>query len=47
MGITSIQEFRERFKTDIDCYIFLIEQKWGGGFKCSKCGSDTFRKARY
>ena len=46
MGIRSIQEFRERFKTDIDCYHFLIEQKWGGGFKCSKCGCDRFGKGR-
>ncbi len=33
MGITSIQAFRERFKTYIDCYNYLIEQKWGGSFR--------------
>jgi transposase-like protein len=46
MGITSIQEFRERFKTNDDCYNFLIEQKWGGGFKCIKCGCNRWVKGR-
>ncbi|MFV0606027.1 MAG: IS1595 family transposase [Niabella sp.] len=46
MSIVSIAEFRERFKTNEDCYNFLIEQKWGSGFKCIKCGCTNFHKGR-
>ena len=33
----TIQQFRERFKTNEDCLKFLIEGKWGGGYQCPKC----------
>jgi transposase-like protein len=46
MNIISIQEFRKRFKTNDDCYNFLIEQKWGNGFKCIKCGCGQYGKGR-
>jgi transposase-like protein len=46
MRITSIADFRECFKTNEDCYRFLIEQKWGSGFKCIKCGCTNWHKGR-
>lgn len=46
MNIVSIKEFRERFKTTEDCYNFLIDQKWGSGFKCRKCGCTNWYKGK-
>lgn len=44
-GITA-KEFRDRFKTEQDCFFYLMEIKWGKGFKCSRCGHDQFYKGR-
>ncbi len=30
-------DFKDLFLTDTDCYLFLIEVKWGNGFRCRKC----------
>ena len=46
MSTTSISDFRERFKTNADCYQFLIDQKWGSGFKCRRCGCSNWHKGR-
>lgn len=34
----SIFEFQEKFPDDSCCYRYLDGLKWGGGFKCLKCG---------
>ena len=44
MNTISIGDFRERFKTNADCYQFLINQKWGSGFKCRRCGCSNWYK---
>lgn len=44
-GLT-LKEFKSRFKTNDDCLAYLVELKWGLGFKCSKCGSKTCCKGR-
>ena len=46
MSTMSIADFRQKFKTSEDCYNFLIEQKWGFGFKCLKCGCTNWHKGR-
>ena len=42
----SIIYFRKQFKTEEDCINYLIEQKWGIGYKCIKCGNDKYGKGR-
>ncbi|MFN0081418.1 MAG: transposase [Ferruginibacter sp.] len=42
----SIQEFCTRFKTEEDCLNYLIEIKWGKGYKCIKCGEKEYGKGR-
>lgn len=42
----TIQEFRKRFKTEEDCINYLIDVKWGNGYKCKKCGHDQYGKGR-
>jgi len=34
----SLFEFQERFGTKEDCLRYLVELKWGDGYRCSKCG---------
>lgn len=34
---TNLFEFNERFKTEEDCRNYLLELKWGKGFRCSRC----------
>ena len=46
MRIISIEDFREQFKTNADCCQFLIDQKWGSGFKCRRCGCTNWYKGR-
>ena len=36
-GINAI-DFSKRFYDNQSCYLNLIEQKWGKGYSCSKCG---------
>lgn len=44
----SFEEFTKIFKSESDCYEFLLELKFKSGFKCKKCGhqhcSDGFYK---
>jgi transposase-like protein len=42
----TIQEFRKRFKTEEDCINYLIDVKWGKGYKCKKCDHDQYGKGR-
>ncbi len=44
-GINSI-EFNRRFKNNEDCYLYLIEKKWGNGYQCSRCGCEECYKGR-
>ncbi len=41
-GINAI-EFGKRFHDNESCYLYLIEQKWGKGFFCSRCGHEKCR----
>lgn len=38
---TNLIEFNQRFRTENDCRKYLMELKWGKGFKCSRCGSKS------
>jgi len=38
---TNLFEFSERFKTNDDCYQYLLNLKWDKGFRCSRCGCRT------
>ena len=38
--------FTQDFSTDDDCRRFLIERKWGHGYRCRSCGHDQFVKGR-
>jgi hypothetical protein len=44
-GINSI-EFNRQFKDNEDCYLYLIEKKWGNGYQCSRCGCKECYKGR-
>lgn len=44
-GINSI-EFNRKFKNNEDCYLYLIEKKWGNGYCCSRCGCEECYKGR-
>lgn len=44
-GINSI-EFNRQFKNNEDCYLYLIEKKWGNGYACSRCGCKESYKGR-
>lgn len=44
-GINAI-EFTRQFKSNEDCYKYLIELKWGKGFYCSRCGCPESYKGR-
>ena len=41
-----LKEFKLRFKTNDDCLEYLVEIKWGAGFKCSRCSNSTYCKGR-
>jgi transposase-like protein len=45
LGMT-IADFRKQFKTDEDCLNYLVEQKWGKGYNCIKCGCGQYSKGR-
>jgi hypothetical protein len=38
--------FTQDFSTEDDCRRFLIEQKWGRGYKCRRCGHQECVKGR-
>ena len=42
----NIIEFGKRFQTNADCLQFLMDIKWGEGFKCSKCSSLKYWKGK-
>ena len=44
-GIT-VKGFRARFATHNDCMMYLVEQKWGKGYSCTKCGHGRYGKGR-
>lgn len=44
-GLT-IHQFKKRFSTTNDCMQYLVEQKWGQGYKCKKCEHQQFGKGR-
>ena len=44
-GINAI-EFAKRFKNNEDCYLYLIERKWGKAYQCSRCGCTESYKGR-
>lgn len=37
---TNALEFQQRFRTEEDCEMFLLEQRWPNGFQCPNCGHD-------
>ncbi len=39
----NLQEFAERFKTDLDCEEYLAHWKWGNGYSCRKCGHTKYQ----
>ncbi len=38
--------FKERFGTKQDCYQYLADLKWSGGYSCIKCGHDDYIKGK-
>lgn len=44
-GINAI-EFNKKFRSNEDCYLYLIGKKWGKGFSCSRCGCQESYKGR-
>jgi len=40
-------EFENLYQSEEDCIRLLSELKWGGGFKCRKCGHDHFCEGNY
>lgn len=42
----TIQSFRKQFSTEEDCINYLIELKWGKGYKCIRCQSEKYGKGR-
>lgn len=44
-GITS-KDFRDHFKTEEDCYLYLMEHKWGKGYTCPRCSHTKAGKGR-
>jgi hypothetical protein len=42
----NIIEFGKRFQTNADCLQYLMDIKWGEGFKCDKCGSLQYWKGK-
>jgi hypothetical protein len=39
-------EFARRFKDNESCYEYLIEKKWGNGYRCIRCGCSESNKGR-
>jgi transposase-like protein/predicted nucleic-acid-binding Zn-ribbon protein len=45
-NVLTISDFRSRFKSEADCLSYLVELKWGNGYKCIKCESTDYGKGR-
>jgi len=43
---TNLIEFTEKFKTNDDCYQYLVDLKWGKGFRCSRCKCKTALRSK-
>ncbi len=43
----SPEQFEKMFQTEEDCIRFLIELKWGRGFRCRRCGHDHFCEGNF
>lgn len=39
-------DFTERFKTESDCFRYISEIKWEGGYSCKKCKNEIFCKGK-
>lgn len=44
-GINQIK-FSEQFNSNEDCFLYLVEQKWGKGFVCKRCANTTWYKGK-
>jgi len=44
--LEKITDFEKRFKDDADCYEYLLEIKWGAGYRCVKCGHKVSVKGK-
>jgi hypothetical protein len=44
-GLNAI-EFNKRFKSNDDCFLYLMELKWKDGYSCIKCQGKEFGKGR-
>jgi transposase-like protein len=44
-GINAI-DFTKRFIDNESCYWYLIDQKWGKGYSCSRCGYEKYYKGK-
>jgi len=44
-GVNSIK-FNRYFTSDIDCYKYLADIKWEGGYKCKKCENEKYCKGK-
>jgi len=44
-GINQL-EFSKRFCSNDACYQYLVEQKWGNGFTCTRCGNTSWYKGK-
>ncbi|MCO5949372.1 hypothetical protein NAF19_20915 [Mucilaginibacter sp. RT5R15] len=42
----SINEFREKFKTEQDCLKYILDKKLAGGYSCLKCQGNQYGKGR-
>ena len=42
----TITDFKKRFNSEEDCLKYLMEHKWGAGFKCIKCENEKWTKGR-
>ena len=40
------QTFKDRFKTQKDCYNYLAELKWEKGYSCKRCQSAKYIKGK-
>src|SRR6266487_6347916 len=43
---TSLLDFNCRFKSNEDCYQYLMDIKWQEGFICSKCNGTEYWKGK-
>ena len=44
--MVTIEQFRNKFKTNEDCIKYLMDKKWGSGYRCIKCGCKEFVKGK-